>query len=294
VTANPTFSLSIAIVCYNSNHQELRLLVRSLLGAISKLEKIGFLQSIPVYLIDNSEKKDLELSLFDDSSDQIEKLGIRLCLINDHGNIGYGRAHNLVLDRLASDFHLILNPDVELDEQCLAEGLHYLSNNKNAAMVSPKASYQNGSIQYLCKRYPTVLTLFIRGFIPNGWRQGFYNRLAYYEMHDLYTNSSNDIPRSNIPIISGCFMLCRTAALSAISGFDERYFLYFEDFDLSLRMAEQGDIAFVPRMKITHGGGNTSRKGLRHICIFVRSGIQFFNNHGWQWLQHTSKSKLKM
>jgi GT2 family glycosyltransferase len=287
VSAHPTLSLSISIVCYHSDEQDLRRLLDSLIHSIKALKKSETIQPIPIFLIDNSEAGDLELARFDDlASKAIEfELAVQLHLIQDQGNIGYGRAHNLVLKDLESDFHLMLNPDVALDEYCLVEGLAYFTKNPGTAMASPIAQYDNGDPQHLCKRYPSVLTLFIRGFLPRRFQKPFAKRLAHYEMHELITENPESSPRTSIPIISGCFMLCRTAALQAVKGFDESYFLYFEDFDLSLRIAKQGDIAYVPKMKIIHGGGNTAKKGLKHIGMFIRSGIRFFNTHGWRWFK---------
>jgi GT2 family glycosyltransferase len=287
VNAHPTLSLSIAIVCYHSDEQDLRRLIESLIHSIKALEKNQSIQPVPIFLIDNSEAGDLELATFDDlASKAIEfELDVQLHLIQGQGNIGYGRAHNLVLTDLESDFHLMLNPDVVLDEQCLVEGLGYLESEKKIVMVSPMASYANDNLQYLSKRYPSILTLFIRGFLPRSLQKPFSKRLAHYEMHELITENPASSPRTSIPIISGCFMLCRTTALQAVKGFDESYFLYFEDFDFSLRIAKQGDIAIVPRMKIIHGGGNTAKKGLKHIGMFIRSGFRFFNTHGWRWFK---------
>ena len=61
-------------------------------------------------------------------------------------------------------------------------------------------------------------------------------------MHDL----SEKEPSVDIPITSGCFMLLRSESLIEIGGFDERYFLYFEDFDLSLRLGKKGKLAYLP------------------------------------------------
>jgi GT2 family glycosyltransferase len=89
-------------------------------------------------------------------------------------------------------------------------------------------------------------------------------------------------PSTDIPIISGCFMLFRTAALRSVGGFDEHYFLYFEDFDLCLRVHAEGTLAYLPSMHIVHLGGNSARKGLRHIVMFARSGLRFYCTHGWR------------
>ena len=79
-------------------------------------------------------------------------------------------------------------------------------------------------------------------------------------------------------------MLARTSALQAVGGFDERYFLHFEDLDLSLRMHAQGRVVSDPGVTLIHHGGHAARKGLAHLRLFLRSGLRFFNTHGWRWL----------
>ncbi len=200
-------------------------------------------------------------------------------VLSGHGNIGYGRGHNLALTGVDSRYHLVLNPDVVLDPQALVTGLAYLDANPGVVAVAPAANGADGAPQYLCKRYPSVLDLLLRGFAGQGLKRRFQQRLDHYELRDQL----RDEVVADIPIISGCFMLCRTEALRQAGGFDESYFLYFEDFALSLALRRQGRLAWLPAMKITHGGGNSAGKGLRHILMFTRSGIRFFNQHGWKW-----------
>ena len=90
--------------------------------------------------------------------------------------------------------------------------------------------------------------------------------------------------QAEIMLASGCFMLVRTRALLAAGGFDDAYFLYFEDFDLSLRLGGQGRLIFNPAMRIVHHGGYAARKGMQHVKYFLRSGVMFFNQHGWRWI----------
>ena len=97
-----------------------------------------------------------------------------------------------------------------------------------------------------------------------------------------YETSSG--PRNDISISSGCFMMCRTSALYEVSGFDQNYFLYFEDFDLSLRIRRVGEIAYVPNVRIVHRGGKTANKGITHILMFCRSAVRFFKTYGWKWI----------
>jgi len=279
-----SISLSISVVCFNSSEEELKALIESTLNAIQLLKDATNLASITIYLIDNSEENNLSLQLFASLQKQIEDLDAQLHLLYGHGNVGYGAAHNLVIHKMETDYHLLLNPDLQLDQNCLVAGVKYLAENQNVAMVSPYAQYENGEKQYLCKRYPSVFTFIVRGFFPKILKSLYARRLASFEMHEL----SESIPTISIPIISGCFMLCRTKTLQQIKGFDEKFFLYFEDFDLSLRMAALGKIAYVPAMRIKHAGGYAASKGWSHIKMFAQSGIRFFNTHGWRLFRQRS------
>ena len=200
-------------------------------------------------------------------------------LLSGHGNIGYGAGHNLALQRGSGAIHLILNPDVLLEEDALSEGLAFLAAHPEAGLLTPAAWGGDGQRQYLCKRYPTVLDLALRGFAPDRLRQRFQARLDRYELRDR----TGDAVLWDPPIASGCFMLCRRAVLDRVGGFRPEYFLYFEDFDLSLRLAQVTRLVYVPAVRIVHLGGNAARKGVRHIGLFLRAATLFFQRHGWRW-----------
>lgn len=204
----------------------------------------------------------------------------RMVYLPQPGNLGFGAGHNAVLATLASEYHLILNPDVELAPSALKHGLSRLRKDSTIALLSPRVTSQDGVQEFLCKRYPSVLVLLLRGFAPSFIRRWFDERLADYEMQGACSGNSP----VDVEIASGCFMLVRTAALRAVGGFDPAYFLYFEDFDLSLRIRKQGRLVFEPAMRIVHHGGYAARKGPRHIGHFVASGLRFFRQHGWRWM----------
>src|SRR6185369_15027685 len=165
-----------------------------------------------------------------------------------HGNVGYGRANNLVLDDLRSDVHIVMNPDVELDADAIGAVLSVLREHPEVGLVAPAVFGADGKRQYLCKRYPSLWTLFLRGFAPSLVRRRFQASLDRYEMRDAI----GDRFVSGIPLASGCFMAIRTALFRQLGGFDARYFMYFEDYDLSLRLARDAAIAYAPEARIVH------------------------------------------
>ena len=197
-----------------------------------------------------------------------------------HGNIGYGRGHNLAIATLDSDYHLILNPDIEMQSDALVEALDFLSAHLDIGAISPRID-DGETLQYLCRRYPALIDLFIRGFMPARIRELFRRRLAWYEMRDVINERDAVF---DPPIISGCYMLYRTDLLRRLNGFDARYFLYFEDYDLSLRTHTYARIAYVPRVRVSHHGGGAARKGRAHIRMFMASAIKFYNRFGWKLL----------
>lgn len=279
MTADSRHLLSISVVSYHSPLEELSTMLGSLLDALSTL-RAGYPDaSTSISLIDNSENNQLALSQFAAHEPQLEEVGAELRLIQGQGNVGYGAAHNLAINKADSHYHLVINSDIELDKNGLLKGINYLRDNPDVGAVNPHASFEDGSKQYLCKRYPSVFDFFLRGFMPGFIRGLFRSRLEKFEMRDL----SEEQPTKGIPILSGCFMLCRTDALKEAAGFDERYFLYFEDFDLSLRLSKNYELAYLPDMKIVHHGGHSARKGGKHIRLFVQSGKRFFSSHDWRW-----------
>ncbi len=195
-------------------------------------------------------------------------------------NRGFGVAHNTALAAVDSDWHLILNPDLELAPDALSQALAYGESHPEIQLLMPKVARSDGQQEFLGKRYPSVLGLLLRAFAPVWLQKRFASLLAEYEARDL---QQQDTPQDQIPIASGACMLCRTPALKAVGGFDERYFLYFEDFDLSLRLAERGKLVFLPAMQAVHHGGYAARKGFRHIAWFGVSAMRFFNRFGWRW-----------
>jgi GT2 family glycosyltransferase len=84
--------------------------------------------------------------------------------------------------------------------------------------------------------------------------------------------------------MSGACLLVRRSAIDSTGGFDPKFFLYFEDYDWTVRLNRITRTAYLPSMHVRHHGGGASRKGMKHIGWFIRSGFRFYRKHGWKWI----------
>jgi len=270
-------AFSASIVTYRPEPRLFGRALASLATAIVEARRRGALQDARVVVVDNGPPE--ARAAIEPAMAAWPAQAGTLELIAGQGNVGYGRANNLALARAQSEFHLVMNPDVELEPSALAEALAALAEHPEVGLVAPAAYGDDGQMQYLCKRYPSLWVLFLRGFAPASLRRRHAAALDAYEMRDVI----GDDFVSGVPLASGCFMLARTALLERVGGFDARYFMYFEDYDLSLRMGREAHVAYVPRARIVHRGGEASRKGARHVAWFMASAWRFYARHGWRF-----------
>ncbi|CAG9255601.1 Glycosyltransferase [Paraburkholderia unamae] len=268
--------LSASIVVFHPDETQLRQTLTSYGAACERLRASVPESTFVLFLVDNGGLRDVH-----DAIDRLGEQGVVCQLLTGHGNVGYGRGHNLAIERAQTDFHLILNPDIDLEDEALVAACAFFHGHAEAGLLAPWIGDDTGDQQYLCRRYPTLIDLIARGFLPALLRDSmFATHLARYEMRDVIDGSSIVW---DPPIISGCFMLFRTSVLKRLGGFDPRYFLYFEDYDLSLRSHALARVAYVPASRVVHHGGGAARKGFVHIRMFAVSAFRFFNRFGWRW-----------
>ncbi len=194
-------------------------------------------------------------------------------------NLGFGAGHNLALQSLAehsAEFHLLVNPDIELEYAVLPALVEAMRARPAAAMLMPRVVYPDGTFQPLCKLLPTPLDFALRRFAPGFLQRLFQRRLDRYEMLGVEHAECN-----KVPFLSGCFLFTRRALLEKIGGFDERYFLYMEDVDLCRRMARQGDLLYWPHVSVTHGCYRGAYRSRSLMWIFLRSAVRYFGRWGW-------------
>ena len=198
-------------------------------------------------------------------------------------NKGYGGTNNRILKTLrCSDdkkYVLVMNTDLFIRKTAISEALKQLNSVTNAGFVAPLILDSHGETpSYGNKRYPSITVLVARYF-PILKHIPFLGRLNQrYE----YQNEELDKTPS-VEICSGCFLISTIRLWQETKGFDERFFMYFEDFDLCLRATKLGfQHTYNGKVIVHHKGGSAAQKKLTHTLWFTASLIKFFHKHGWR------------
>lgn len=272
-------SLSISVVVYKPDIPVLLDTLRSLVESLHFAQMHQLLGLTNLWLIDNDIPQEQSI----DFSTLLGDVGIdlaqcRLEVIAGHGNIGYGKGNNYAIMHASQDYHLVLNPDVILEKEAIVEAIRFMEGHRDVGLLSPSAIDEHGAYTYLCKRYPALFDLILRGFAPGWIKKLFDARLARYE---LRLETDQKIPFEPL-IVSGCFMFFRLNLLKQIGGFSKDFFMYFEDFDLSLRIAALAKVMHVPSVRIKHFGGRAAKKGIRHVRMLLESALVFYRCHGFK------------
>jgi hypothetical protein len=270
IPARSPVRLSISCVSYALDAPVLIATLESLVQACVFAKQSGLLTEVQLFLIDNGPDQNNKNAL-QEIQETFARQFDRITLLSGHGNLGYGRGNNLALLQTDCDYHLVLNPDVLLARDNLHIALAYMQQQTDVALLAPDGVGEQGERQFLAKRHPSFLVLLARATRHPWLCKKIKTQMDAYEYRDL-------IPAAqplDIELASGCYMLLRTPMARQVGGFDPAFFMYFEDFDLSRRIARVGRVRHHPAVKIIHFGGEAAKKGGGHTRLFLTSYIKF-------------------
>jgi GT2 family glycosyltransferase len=168
----------------------------------------------------------------------------------------------------------VLNPDIHFPRNVIGTMLSYMEQYPDVGLLAPRVHYPDGRLQPLCKLLPTPIDLAVRRFLPG--LHSCSGRRACYELHGSGYNKAMEVPA-----LSGCFLLVRVETLLRVGLFDERFFLYFEDVDLSRRIGRVARTVFVPHVAIVHDYAKGSYTNWRLLWHHTVSAVRYFNKWGW-------------
>jgi GT2 family glycosyltransferase len=254
---NYDFDFVCSLVLYNTEYSELK----NVIECINKSKKI-----YKIVLVDNSPSNDLE-------NIKNEFKGIDYFFVGD--NIGYGAGHNIAFKKYnkLTKYNIVLNSDLIFNGLDIDNLFEFMEKNMDIAHVMPKIKFPNGDIQYLCKFIPTPIDLLIRRFLPKKYQSKMNIK---YEMRNTGYNKIMDVP-----YLSGCFMFLRSSVLEEIGYFDDRFFMYPEDIDLTRRINEKYRTVFYPYVTVIHNHNKMSYKSPKMLNIHISNIIKYFNKWGW-------------
>ena len=132
----------------------------------------------------------------------------------------------------------------------------------------------DSTIQFLPKLLPSPLDIFKRKFSFL-----LINKNKFLDKYEL--RKINPKKPINVPILSGCFTLFNLEIISQIGFYDEKYFMYFEDWDLSRRMHKVSKTIYYPQVNVFHGYESGANKSFKLFKIYIISGIKYFFKWGW-------------
>jgi GT2 family glycosyltransferase len=217
-------------------------------------------------IIDNSPKP-LELPQLSDP---------RISYYFANSNLGYGRAHNIALraSHQKARYNLVMNTDVTYTPEVVTRLVEFMNSKPKAGLAAPKVLYPDGSLQHVCRLLPTPTNLLLRRFLPSAaWTR---RADALYELR--WWDHQNV---ANIPYFQGSFLMLRTPLCQRLGGFDERFFLYGEDIDLTRRMHGLAETLYVPEVNIIHQYRRLSSRSLLGTWYGIQNNCRYFNKWGW-------------
>lgn len=222
--------LTISIVNYNAGEY--------LIKCLKSLRKVSRDLEFDVWVVDNASK--------DGSFEKAKKEFSEFEFILNRENLGFGKAHNLVLKKAKTPYVLTLNPDSEVLSGTLSFMFDFMEKNPDVGISTCKVEKADGSLDIASHRgFPTPMASFRYFFLKDD---------SLYHLTNKNMNEAHEIDSA-----VGAFMFMRKSVLEKVGYFDEDYFLYGEDIDLCFRVKEAGfKVMYLPEIKIIHVKGVSS------------------------------------
>lgn len=249
-------SVSVVIVSYNT---------RALLARC--LDSLSGEAAAEIIVVDNAST--------DDSVSYVRENYPDVRVIANDRNVGYGAAANEGIRSTSSPLVLLLNADTAVEPGCIAALEHAAQNAPRAAILAPAIVNGSGVAEISCFPFPGTLGW----FLENEPVAAVARRIPRLRRRAV----SFDPPATahRIPWALGCALLVRRSALDEVGGFDESFFMYYEEVDLSRRLADAGwEVWFTPEARVRHvGGASTSQHRTAMLVRHFESTVRYYRRH---------------
>lgn len=252
--------LSIIVVNYNVKY----FLEHCLLSVFRACEGL----EAEVLVVDNASS--------DGSVDMVSARFPQAILMANTENVGFAKANNQAVAVAKGAYILYLNPDTILPEDALHKCYDYMQTHPNAGALGCRLVDGTGAFLPESKRgFPSAAVAFYKisglsGLFPRSRRFNQYH-VGYLSEHETHA----------VDVLVGCFMFCRKTVIDTVGSFDETYFMYGEDIDLSYRIKQAGfENVYFPETTVIHYKGESTKKGsLNYVRMFYQAMIIFAKKH---------------
>lgn len=199
----------------------------------------------------------------------------QLTWVQSNENLGFGRANNLALSCAKGEYVLFLNPDTALTEQTLSDCLAFSQSHTDLGALGVRMLKDNGAFAPESRRgLPTPWVSFCKivgltSLFPRSKTFGRY-----------YQSQTPVDAAAPIEVVSGAFMWVPRSVIQQVGGFDEQFFMYGEDIDLSYRISQSGrQNYYLPTPILHYKGESTQKDSLRYVQHFHRAMLLFYRKH---------------
>lgn len=252
--------ISVVIVNYNVRYF-LEHCLSSVMRAAQGLE-------VEVFVVDNKSS--------DDSVSMVMEKFPEVILMANLENVGFARANNMAVQKANGKYILYLNPDTIVPEDCFSKCLEYMEQHATVGALGCRLIDGKGQFLPESKRgFPSASVAFYK---ITGLSSLFKHSTLFNRYHLGYLP---EFEINEVDVLVGCFMFCRKEVIDQTGGFDEDYFMYGEDIDLSYKIKQAGySNMYFPDVTVIHYKGESTAKGsMNYVKMFYKAMIIFAKKH---------------
>lgn len=236
-------------------------------------------------LLEQTIADQMEILVTDNHSDD-ESMGFirahlrgnsAVTIVENRSNIGYGAGNNAAVRQAKGEYLLIVNPDNVLPRDGIEAMLTYLQEHPDTGIVGPALVYPDGTVRPSARPFPTPADLFRKRMNPTKWHQEFERARKTLEKKDAV----------DVDWMVGACLLLKTELFRKLGGFDERFFLFFEDIDICRRIHDMGlRVVYLPKIKVLDRKGRLSGSSMFSLLsrkttrIHAASAVKYFLKWG--------------
>ncbi|MBM3707304.1 MAG: glycosyltransferase family 2 protein [Actinobacteria bacterium] len=257
------YKISIIVVSFNS--------ADLLKDCLTSLFENPLKNSFEILVVDNASR--------DGSAEMVKKNFPKVRLIENNKNVGFAAANNLAIKSSQSEYILLINSDCQVYGTSLDSMVSFMSRYEKAGIAGPKIINSDGSIQFSCRRFPSIFDAGMHTLLTNIAPDNPFSRR--YKLIDI----KRDEP-FEVDWVSGSCMLIRRKALTDTGYMDENYFMYVEDIDICYQMWKKGwKVFYYPYAEILHHVGGSIKGDVVSASVRMQKSVLYFfwKNYRKSW-----------